>query len=68
MNNNITFSESKYSVKFDIEHGTFLRILHTIDKYCDEDESEQQEEQDPAPADHVVMEEMKKAGEFRIPP
>ncbi|QJB42417.1 hypothetical protein HF324_33035 [Chitinophaga oryzae] len=60
--------ESKYSIKFDVEHRTFLRILHTIDKYYDQDESGQQEEQDPPPADNVATEEMKKAGKFRTPP
>jgi hypothetical protein len=30
--------ESKYSIKFDIEHRAFLRILHTIDKHYDEEE------------------------------
>ncbi|SEW00582.1 hypothetical protein SAMN05428988_1186 [Chitinophaga sp. YR573] len=32
--------ELKYTIKFGVEHRTFLRILHTIDKHYEEEEEE----------------------------
>jgi len=59
--------ELKYSIKFDIEHRLFLKILHTIDKQFHEDEDEYEEDSE-LPADYEVTEEQKKIWEFWTPP
>jgi len=59
--------ELKYSITFDFEHRTFLRILHTIDKHYNEEEEEEKNEE------YVLYkktesEELKRVREFWYPP
>jgi len=57
--------ELKYSIKFDTEHRLFLRILHTIDKHCNEEE---QEDNSAFIDNYVETEEQKAKREFWFPP